>query len=87
MFWIALYSFPAIAVAVAAFLFAAWVREPTAAGLDEQGILAALTGLIWPVVAVGLVELALLVTVQTMLRPKYRPFALKSVPAQSAGRP
>ena len=68
MLWIALYGITAIAVAVAAFLFAEWVREPTSSDLNRPGTLAALTGLLWPVVAAGVVELGLLAVVRSRLR-------------------
>lgn len=78
MFWISLYAFPAIAVGVAAFLFAECVREPTGTGLAGQGILAALNGFAWPVIAVGLAQLALLVVVQSILRVEEPTFTLNS---------
>ena len=68
MVWIALYGITAIAVAVAAFLFAEWVREPASTDLNRPGALAVLTGLLWPLVVAGLVELGLLAVVRSRLR-------------------
>ncbi|MCB1292175.1 hypothetical protein [Mycolicibacterium sp.] len=68
MVWIAPYGVVVIAVAVATFLFTELVREPHMTDRNRLEILAVLTGLLWPVMVVGLLELVLLVVIRSMLR-------------------
>ena len=60
MFWIALYGIVALAVAVIALLVAEWVREPGAPAPEHPGFFAALAGLLWPAVVIGLVQWGLI---------------------------
>ena len=60
MFWIALYGIVALAVAVIALLVAEWVREPGAPAREHPGFFAALAGLLWPAVIIGLVQWGLI---------------------------
>ena len=50
------YTTVAIAVAVAALMFAEWVRDPGATAPDGPGALAIVAGLLWPVLAIGLMQ-------------------------------
>lgn len=68
MVWIAPYGVVVNAVAVATFLFAELVREPHMTDWNRLEVLAVLTGLLWPVMVVGLLELVLLVVIRSMLR-------------------
>lgn len=63
MFWIALYGIVATAVAVIALLVAEWVREPGAPAPEHPGFFAALAGLLWPAVVIGLVQWGLIAAV------------------------
>ena len=58
MFWIALYGIVALAVAVIALLVAEWVRDPGAPAPEHPGFFAALAGLLWPALLIGIAELA-----------------------------
>ena len=77
-----------IAVAVATFLFTELVREPHMTDRNRLEILAVLTGLLWPVMVVGLLELVLLVVIRSMLRlrdPMVVPGRLGSASRSSSG--
>jgi hypothetical protein len=63
MFWIALYGIVALAVAVIALLVAEWVREPGAPAPEHPGFFAALAGLLWPAVVIGLAQWGLIAVV------------------------
>lgn len=58
----------AIAVAVAAFLFTEWVRDPGATAPDGPGALAIVAGLLWPVLAVGLIQWLLIAALASWIR-------------------
>jgi hypothetical protein len=60
MFWIALYGIVALAVAVIALVVAEWVREPGAPAPEHPGFFAALAGLLWPAVLIGLAQWGLI---------------------------
>lgn len=68
MVWIALYSLIAMAVATAAFLAGEWMRKPAFPAPDRPGALAAVAGLLWPVLVAGLVELGLIAFIRSRLR-------------------
>jgi hypothetical protein len=53
---ITFYAIVAMAVAVATFLFSEWVREPAGTASDNPGAVAIAAGLLWPVLAIGLVQ-------------------------------
>lgn len=61
MFGIACYLAVATIAAAAVFLFAEWTREPGVRGPDHPGRIALLTGLVWPLVLIGLAQGALVV--------------------------
>ena len=63
MFWIALYGIVALAASVTALLVAEWIREPGARGPEHPGFFAALAGLLWPAVMIGLVQWGLIAAV------------------------
>ena len=53
---ITFYATVAVVVAAAAFLFSEWVREPGGAAPDKPGAVAVAAGLLWPILAIGLVQ-------------------------------
>ena len=53
----------ALAVSVTALLVAEWIREPGARGPEHPGFFAALAGLLWPAVMIGLVQWGLIAAV------------------------
>lgn len=59
MFGIAYYLIIASTVAVAVFLLGEWMREPGSRAADHPGRVALVAGLLWPVVAIGLAQCAL----------------------------
>lgn len=67
--WLIVYAIIAVTVAVAVFVAAEWFREFGAAAADHPGVLAAIGGLIWPVLLVGLAEWGVLVLAGSWLRP------------------
>lgn len=74
---LSLYAAVALAVAAAAFLVAEWVREPGGTAPDRPGALAIVAGLLWPVLAVGLMQWVLIAALASRVRN----------PATSAGEP
>ena len=70
--WIALYGVAAVTVAVATFLVAEWVREPGAPALDYPGVLAVVTGLLWPVIVSGAAQFGLIVAIQSVAHYSHR---------------
>lgn len=74
---ITLYVAVAMAVAVAAFLFAEWVREPGGTASDNPGGVAIAAGFLWPVLAIGLVQWLLIAALASRVRK----------PGLSAARP
>lgn len=56
---VVLYLVVAAAVAMATFLLSEWVRLPGASAPDHLGLMAVAAGLLWPVLAVGLAQFAL----------------------------
>lgn len=63
MFWIVLYGIVALAVAATALLVAEWVRKPGSPAPDHPGFFAALAGLLWPAVIIGLAQWGLIAAV------------------------
>lgn len=59
MFWYGMYLLVAAAAAIAIFLAACWFREEHVAAPDRSGMTSVLAGMLWPVLLVGLSELAL----------------------------
>lgn len=65
---IIVYAAGAVAVAVAAFLFSEWVRDPGGSPPDGPGALAVVAGLLWPVLAVGLIQWLLIAALAARIR-------------------
>ncbi len=72
---IAFYLVVSLIVATAAFLASEWIRLPGAPAPDHIGALAVVAGLLWPVLAIGLVQWALLAVVHRKLRLRVVPVA------------
>ena len=53
-------------VAATTFLAAEWIREPGAPAPDYPGVLAAVTGLLWPVIVPGAAQCGLIVAIQSV---------------------
>lgn len=66
MTWIVLYGAVAVAAAALTFVAADWFREPGTPAADHPGRIALLTGLLWPVVMIGLAQWAAI----ARLRPR-----------------
>jgi hypothetical protein len=65
---IASYVVVAVIVATAAFLVSEWIRRPGAPAPDRLGLVALVAGLLWPVLAVGLVQWAMVAALHRKLR-------------------
>ncbi|MGI9124376.1 MAG: hypothetical protein ACR2JM_06445 [Mycobacterium sp.] len=78
MNWIALYGAVAVVTVAAVFVIGEWIRQPGIPAPDRPGVTALIAGALWPVVAVGLLELGLL----ALLRSAYRPEAGRPVLAR-----
>ena len=59
MSWYAGYLIVAAFVAMATFVAAGWFREEHVAAPDHSGVMSALAGMLWPVLLVGMSEMAL----------------------------
>lgn len=59
MFWYGIYFIIAALVAMATFVAGCWFREEHVAAPDHSGVMSAVAGMMWPVLLVGLSELAL----------------------------
>lgn len=68
MIGIVFYLVVAAIVVVAAFLLAEWIRQPGIPAPDHPGALAVIAGLLWPVLAVGLVQWVLVAAVHRKMR-------------------
>ncbi len=68
MLWIASYLVVATAIAILALLLAEWSRSPGAPAPQHPGALAALAGLLWPAVVVGLIQWGLIAALATPQR-------------------
>lgn len=72
MHWISGYFAMAIFVAAVALVAAGWFRDAHIAAPDRPGVTAAVAGLLWPIVLVGVVELLAVVGVRSGLRSRVR---------------
>ena len=72
MFWIAFYGVLAVAFAVTTFLAAEWIREHGAPAPDYPGLLAIVTGLLWPVVVTGAAQFGLIIGLQSLVQHAHR---------------
>ena len=54
MLWMYSYAAVAVVAAIAVFLLAEWVRSPHVPAPEHAGFYAAIAGLLWPVVIVGI---------------------------------
>jgi predicted transporter len=70
---IASYVVAAMIVAAAAFLMSEWIRLPGAPAPDRLGLVAVLAGLLWPLLAVGLVQWAVVAALHRNLRREAAP--------------
>lgn len=70
---IAFYLFISMIFAISAFLASEWIRLPGAPAPDHPGGLAVVAGLLWPVLAIGLVQWALLAVVHRQIRLRVAP--------------
>jgi len=59
MAWYASYLIIATFVAMVTFVAAGWFREEHVAAPDHSGAMSALAGMLWPVLLVGMSEMAL----------------------------
>lgn len=59
MFWYGSYLIVAALVAMATFVGACWFREEHLVAPDHSGVTSALAGMLWPVVLIGISEMAL----------------------------
>lgn len=58
MFWLGVYFLLAAMATVGIFVAACWFREDHIAAPEHPGVVSILAGLLWPVLLVGLAELA-----------------------------
>ncbi len=58
MFWCAVYVGVAIVVAIAAFVIANFFRSDDVVAPDHPGTLSVVAGALWPVIVIGMTELA-----------------------------
>ena len=59
MAWYGTYLVVAALVAMTTFVAAGWFREEHVAAPDHSGVMSAVAGMLWPVMLVGLSEMAL----------------------------
>lgn len=59
MFWCGIYLVVAATVAVAAFVTGNWIRPTDVVAPDHPGAMSAVAGALWPVVVIGMTEIAL----------------------------
>lgn len=72
MEWIGGYLAMAVVVAAVALVSAGWFRDAHVTAPDRPGVTAAVAGLLWPVVLVGVVELLAVVGARSRLRSGVR---------------
>lgn len=60
MLWYATYLLIAAFVAMATFVAAGWFRPEHVAAPDHSGVMSAVAGMLWPVLLVGMSEMALI---------------------------
>lgn len=70
---IASYAVVAVIVAAAAFFVSEWIRLPGAPAPDRLGLVALSAGLLWPVLAVGLAQWAMVAALHRKLRREAAP--------------
>lgn len=85
MVWMATYAALAIVAAVAAFLIAEWNRVPNTPAPEGPGRYALLSGLVWPVLIVGVAQWGLIVAVQARMRRSARWAAVREAPQPAFG--
>ena len=73
MLWMYSYAAVAVVAAIAVFLLAEWVRSPHVPAPEHAGFYAAIAGLLWPVVIVGIAQWGLIAAVASRLRRTARP--------------
>ncbi|MCH9723036.1 MAG: hypothetical protein K0U67_13370 [Actinomycetia bacterium] len=73
MVWTAVYPVVALAVAVAAHLFAERFRAPGDPAPQRPAALAALAGLLWPAVVIGLAQWGLIAAIASAKHPAQPP--------------
>lgn len=80
MGWVSGYFAMAVLVAAIALVAAGWFRDVHVAAPDRPGVTAAVAGLLWPIVLVGIVELLAVIGLRSSLRsrvqlvsPRHRP--------------
>ncbi len=62
------YAVVSVIVAVAAFLVSEWIREPGVPAPDRPGAVAAVAGILWPVLLIGAAQWALVAAAHRRLR-------------------
>lgn len=72
---IVVYLGVALFCAAAVFLFAEWSREPGVTAPDNPGVLAVIAGLVWPVLILGIAQLAAVAAARARLRAATEPVA------------
>lgn len=68
MEWISTYATIAVLVATVSIVMAEWARDAHVAAPDRPGMTAIVAGLLWPVLAVGMVQVLTLIGVRHGLR-------------------
>lgn len=63
MFWVGFYPVTALVAAVAIFLLAQWLRRPDVPAPDCPGRRAAVAGLLWPVLILGMAQWVLIAAI------------------------
>ncbi|MFM9034146.1 MAG: hypothetical protein ACKOQ4_07635 [Mycobacterium sp.] len=63
----------ALLCAAAVFLFAEWSREPGIAAPDNPGVLALVAGLLWPILVIGIAQLAGIAAARARIRARTGP--------------
>lgn len=71
MEWISTYATIAVLVATASIVMAEWARDAHVAAPDRPGMTAIVAGLLWPVLALGILQLLTLVAVRHGLRIRH----------------
>lgn len=84
MIGIAFYVSIAGIVAAGAFLASEWIRLPGAPAPDHPGLLSLVAGLLWPVLAVGLAQWAMVVALHRKRRRG--PAPVVRIPADARSR-
>lgn len=75
MIGIAFYLVVTTIVAAAAFLLSEWIRLPGTPAPEHVGAVAVLAGLLWPVLAIGLIQWVLVAAVHRKVRADVVPAA------------